>query len=352
MFMRNVSTRLKPLRSNLIQLRRLSLPLFAFGLALTLGQDARAQVYRSFDYPDAAQTDSGEGGKINNNGDIVGDYTASDGTHHGFLLAEGRFSSIDYPGAVWTQAIGINNRCDDNRADETRGDENQCEDNHGDNNHGHNNQGDIVGFYFSEDGVVHGFLFSKGDFTSIDFPGAAGTNAWGINDNREITGGYTDDGADGKTHGYVRSKEGDFSSFDPPVENRYNYGRGINNAGDIAGIYRIAGQTDVTHGYVRIAGSFSLIDFPDAVNTNVPAINNQGDIVGNYSAEDRVNHGYLLSKGEFTSFDFPAAVRTKATGINDKGEITGNYIDADGRSHGYWRGPAEEESNQKKAHDH
>jgi len=61
---------------------------------------------------------------------------------------------------------------------------------------GINNQGQIVGGY---DG--HGFLLSRGTFTTIDFPNSVTTNAFGINNRGQIVGLYVD--ASGATHGFV-----------------------------------------------------------------------------------------------------------------------------------------------------
>ena len=44
---------------------------------------------------------------INSEGDIVGAFTDAVGLQHGFLLREGRFTTIDFPGAVATNANGI-----------------------------------------------------------------------------------------------------------------------------------------------------------------------------------------------------------------------------------------------------
>jgi len=48
---------------------------------------------------------------INEYGDIVGFYTA-DGRTHGYLVSGGEFSTIDFPDASYTSAIGINPRGD------------------------------------------------------------------------------------------------------------------------------------------------------------------------------------------------------------------------------------------------
>src|SRR5262245_805700 len=69
------------------------------------------------------------------------------------LAAPFSFTTIDVPGAVQTDATGINNA------------------------------GRIVGFYHlaAESGVDHGFVLSDGSFTTIDYPNAISSQALGIN---------------------------------------------------------------------------------------------------------------------------------------------------------------------------
>ena len=84
---------------------------------------------------------------------------------HGFLLlTDGRTVPLEVPGAVQTFTF--------------TGDI--------------NNLGQVVGAYEDEDGVVHGFLFHDGVYTTLDFPGAANTNLLSINDHGEIVGTYDD----------------------------------------------------------------------------------------------------------------------------------------------------------------
>ena len=47
----------------------------------------------------------------------------------------------------------------------------------------------------------HGFLLRNGRFTTIDFPGAVATVAWGINNSGQVVGAQTD--SKGAMHGYV-----------------------------------------------------------------------------------------------------------------------------------------------------
>jgi hypothetical protein len=63
-----------------------------------------------------------------------------------------------------------------------------------------------VGVRRDSAGRIHGFLRSaQGEFTSIDFPGATLTRAFGINTNGDIVGTYV---AGGVQHAFVRSAQG------------------------------------------------------------------------------------------------------------------------------------------------
>jgi hypothetical protein len=76
----------------------------------------------------------------------------------------------------------------------------------GNDNGGINAQRDIVGVYCDTAPCrgasldAHGFLLSRGVFSSIDVPGAILTNAFGINERGEIVGVYEDAAG---FHGFV-----------------------------------------------------------------------------------------------------------------------------------------------------
>src|SRR5688572_24545686 len=112
-------------------------------------------------------------------------------------------------------------------------------------------------------------------FTSIDVPGATNTNAQGINPQGDIVGFYRDAT---KVHGFVLS-EGVYTTIDYPGA-AYTDARGINGRGDIVGAYRMPGEPAVNfHGYLRSRdGEFSPIDFPGHTST-IPQRISQGGLV-------------------------------------------------------------------------
>ena len=144
--------------------------------------------------------------------------------------------------------------------------------------------GDIVGTYTDTNGARHSFLLpANGTLTTFDPPGtdtspcpatglgaiACGSGAIGINDAGQIVGAYID--LDGVGHGYLRSANGDFTTF-----NDANAGTGaltgtgafsINATGTIAGTY--VDTNSVLHGFVGTAPATAT----KTVLTPVPAPN-------------------------------------------------------------------------------
>jgi len=105
---------------------------------------------------------------INDWRQVVGFYTAADGTTRGYLREpNGQMVDVIVPGAAATLVYGINN----------------C--------------GIISGLW--TDGTGHGFYGRPGNLHSFDVPGAGGTSARGINNRGRIVGEYSANGR----HGYV-----------------------------------------------------------------------------------------------------------------------------------------------------
>src|SRR5262245_7285421 len=70
--------------------------------------------------------------------------------------------------------------------------------------------------------------------------------------------------------------------------------------------------------------TFTTIDVPGAVNTNILGINTAGDMVGYYlDTTNGPGTGFLLSGGNFTFFSYPGGDSTEPVGINDSGLISG-----------------------------
>src|SRR5713101_8017785 len=86
-------------------------------------------------------------------------------------------------------------------------------------------------------------------FTPIDFPGAASTQAWGINNRGDIVGTYTL--ADKSTHGFLLASDGNFTSIDFAGA-AYTLANAIGPSGDIVGEYAMTVDgSGPHHGFLR-----------------------------------------------------------------------------------------------------
>src|SRR6476660_1414743 len=114
-----------------------------------------------------------EGRGINNSRTVAGDYAASDGNHHGFFLSGGTFTEYNVPGAVSTSVLGINDVAD------------------------------FTGSFSYGSGIFQGYVSVGGTITSFSVPGALLTLAYEINNSKQLVeGSYID--SSGILHGYFR----------------------------------------------------------------------------------------------------------------------------------------------------
>jgi uncharacterized membrane protein len=192
-------------------------------------------LYRTIEFPGAAQT---RAIGINQNSDIVGYYTTQlQGKHHGFVFSGGMYTSMDFPGSDYTDLWKINDQGQIAGRYRTSGNEKfhlflfsggnflalpdfagaaQMAPTVPSSNHsGFNGNGDLATSYCDSTPVqnnnlnanmfsnLHGLLLSGGIYTPIDFPGATGTLAFGINDGGAIVGCYLDPSTG--IHGFLRT---------------------------------------------------------------------------------------------------------------------------------------------------
>jgi hypothetical protein len=243
---------------------------------------------------------------IDSAGDIVGRWFDFAGHSHGYLLTTDGFVSIDVPQALSTDTITDTDA------------------------RGVNNPGTIIGFYSVNHnfgppnnvipGIAHGFVLRRGTFTAIDYPGAVATLPRGLNDAGDVVGWYitanTTQSPPSITgvHGFIYSKDVYTSidvpsSFDSPAPTATILS-GINEQGQIAGDYTTAPVTFSSltgdsfkvpsRCFVRSAdgSTFTHIDVPNALSTDCRGgINDHGNIVGTYVVDaSGTEHGFETSR--------------------------------------------------------
>ncbi len=179
-------------------------------------------------------------------------------------------------------------------------------------------------------GVAATAMAQSGRYTTIDFPQATQTLAWGINKSGHIVGQYT---LAGVTHGF-KLIDGRFITIDYPGST-YTDVRGINDRGDVTGQYRLA--DNVNHGFLMVGERFTSVDFPNATSTLGWGVGPSGEVVGQYTLAG-VGRAFKLSGNEFVTIDVPGSTGASATGINSLGEVSGITTIA-GATHAFlWRG--------------
>ena len=185
--------------------KRALMLLAGFTILLSVPLVLLAYSFKTIDVPGASTPGGGTAAEgINVQGEVVGIYYDSVIHSHGFLLKKGKYTTIDFPGALDSALRDINSR------------------------------GDITGEYDNDGLVSHGFLLDGGKFTTVDFPGAANTYYLTINDSEEMAGTYDTAGTGGTSHGFVFQR-GRFTTIDFPGSVA-TFVTGINNQGDVVGI--------------------------------------------------------------------------------------------------------------------
>ena len=287
---------------------------------------------------------------INSRGDMVGFYTDSTARQHGFLLQDGRYSTIDFPlsGVRATIANGINP------------------------------QGEVVGQFVlpvnanvpedsplfcpanlpsgaASPACTKGFHYRRGEYTIMTFVGHPGAIAQRITPNGDIHGclhdrdlGMSMYGVTWRRsfgpHGSVKIQEayslladgGQLSeSMDVPMS--------MNNGGTLNGRSIVGLFTDMggqQRGYIVRNGTLEAYDA--SVDANLTAIwdmNPSGQFVGTFRRANEVaarRHGFLDNGDGSTpvtldvtitdaSGNTVTALATIAFGINPNGVIVGQY---------------------------
>lgn len=192
------------------------------------------------------------------------------------------------------------------------------------------NAGNVVG-YFQTDALAastaHALRIVGGVAQVVDPPGSlADRRAFGIADNGSFAGSFAD--ASGQ-HGFVfDATTAGFTVVDVPWAASATTIRALNNAGDIGGEYDAAGMG---RGFVRIGGVFWAVDVPGAMQTSVRGLDDAGRLVGYYADAAGMLHGFLSNDGvAFDVIDRPGAFSTLIGGLNAGGVLVGASLGGPG----------------------
>lgn len=240
---------------------------------------------------------------VNGAGTMVGWALDTKGAYHCLIVAGGNVQFLDHPSTTDTRCYGINSK------------------------------GDLVGSYlYMPTNKVRGFLFPAGPgdsmakFIDIAPPASLHSTASAINDLGRIVGSYTT--TDGKTHAFLW-KNATYWPMDHPGAAGTEAG-GINNSGMIT--VRWWAPPSVANGAMHSAmfdgAAFHSMDMPEAKATFVQHVSDTGDAVLYFRGSDLKFHGAVMHDGKYFKFDFPHAVNTYGMGLNNAGLMVGSYTAA------------------------
>ena len=123
-------------------------------------------------------------------------------------------------------------------------------------------------------------------FTTIDYPGAVRTHAYGLNNRGQVVGHFVDSG--GGEHTFRTDGE----AYTPlPLPGDDIFANDINNRGQIVGQLWDGARA---HGYVLAGDTLTTFDVPGATFTTAYGVNGRGQVVGLFGDPAGV-HGFLLT---------------------------------------------------------
>lgn len=224
----------------------------------------------------------------------MGSFVDQNLIQHGFLLRNGQFTIIDFPGAQGTIARGI-----------SRG-------------------GEIVGSYtLPGDPAVasRGFLRdNNGQFFNVKVPGSIWEIAQRILPDGTIVGCRHDNDMMASMRGITIGTQGtsEIAAF------------GSMQNGATPDLRLLVGfwfnmMDNQQQGYIIENGVFTSFMVPGSNATNAWDVNPDGAIVGVYSVGSSVR-GFIKTGENYAKIDYPGSTATPAFGINAGGDIVGNYV--------------------------
>ena len=176
--------------------------------------------------------------------------------------------------------------------------------------YGMNDQRQVVGYYdTTSGGNVSGFFWSNGIFTSLQYPGSLATSVFGISNDGSIAGYYALP-AGGGVYGFLYN----INTSSLTVGPNGTTVRAVNNNDQV--LAHVGGTHDYYIG--TLGGSLvELPKYPGASDTTYRGINSSGSAVGWYTDAGNARHVFLYSGGTFLPISCGAS--TGAFGMNDSG---------------------------------
>lgn len=201
--------------------------------------------------------------------------------------------------------------------------------------HGVNDAGTVVGMYGSPNDTFHAFEWANGQFLSgsFDFPNpgcsfSCGSELNGINDAGEVVGDWVD--VNGFNHAYYIIKGKTAVSFDAP-NSTLTIATAVNNQGIMVGFYN--DTTGAQHGFEFDGTHFTSFDVPGCRTPEVEGVDDKGDVSG-WCLGQEAGFEFNPALGALTPIPGPPGVaQARSMGMNNQGQIIGEYSVSGGSFH-------------------
>ena len=302
------------------------------GAIFPLAAAAQTFSYAAINVPGAVAT---EARGINNNGEIVGFYKTTACQDYdikvpscpvkGFKFVNGSFVKLMVPNSTSTAIMGVNDL------------------------------GDLVGFYRKTDGTRHGFIWYHTNVVrTINFPGTSSsqtlvTAAFGINKVGRVVGGVWSISSSGTfpSNGFVWAN-GTFTNMNPTPSGQAGpccwSVNGIANSGVIVG--QVFAADFFRAWYKAGTDQDFFMEFPNNGDTFATGVNSRNDMIGNQAT---IGGGWFAKNVEaneasgdatettpsFIAVKFPNSMSTTPLGVNYARAVVGAYTDSSGHQHGF-----------------
>nr|MBA3916852.1 hypothetical protein [Terriglobales bacterium] len=253
-------------------------------MALSLAQGG---TYRQFDYPGAMNTDALS---INQARDIVGVYFDVEGSEHGFLLEGDVFTPLDY-GSEFANTVA----------------------------RGINDLGQVVGYAMGS-GFIYNIATSS--FTPFEYPGVLNAQPTDINNTGSLVGLFQS----GKDYVGFQCFGSECKQITPDGMSATM--AGVTDAGAAFGM--------LDQPFRRAHGQYRRFKIPGEPSAEVFGVNFAGTaLVG--SLPDEGSRAFLYKPGSLTILEYPGSPNTQAYGVTSDGRtVVGAFVDADNiHSHGF-----------------
>ncbi len=226
---------------------------------------------------------------MNEGGDVVGIFTSFSVAAHGaFVYRDGTLHLLDFPSA--SEALAVNE------------------------------QGQVAGWFHSDAGLRHAFLWQDGTVTDLSPDAEHHTAARDVNDAGRVAGHWADESEPWGGHALLW--DGGVETDLGTLGGRRAGATAVNAAGDVAGVVDdVAGKYRL---FVRRAGGEPVFREVPAGGPTVTAMNDAGVVVGTLNDSPDVK-GFVWNGDQLTILPVPRRMIIVPNDVNAAGTVVGGF---------------------------